>query len=646
MIEKEINKQVIATMRGIAIDGINNAKGGHMGMAIGAAPISYSIVAKNLNFSSKNPKWINRDKFILSAGHGSMCYYSIMHLLGLLTIEDIKSHKKINSKTPSHPEIDKFKYVDASTGPLGQGIAMGVGMAISQKYLAKRYNKKDFNIIDHYVYVLHGDGCMQEGVALEAIALAGTMQLDKLILIHDFNETQIDSKSYEVNNVDFINYFKANHFSTFDVMSDSFEEINNAIQEAKKSNKPSYIRVHTTIAKNTPYENIPKGHNGYLNENQTIEFKKKCDLNNLIPFNYENDVYDYCLQLMKEKNLNYNNWVNLFSQYKKLFPNEYNELKQLIDNDIHFEFSKEIIKKTNVATRDYCAEILSYLESLPYIIGGSADLKGSTKIGFNIDLKNGGKNIKYGIREFAMSAINNGIYLASNLRTIDSTFLAFSDYAKGALRLGAIMKIPSIHVYSHDSYQVGGDGPTHQPYDQLTMLRAIDNFRVIRPCDESEVLYAFNYALNQNDKQIAIITARQNLHSYNMCDNKAAYVIKKCNNFDISLLASGSEVSLAYELANDLINKNIKAQVISVPILQDLVNDENLIKSLNLDKKPMFVIEAANDYMWYKLSKYNKIASHFASSFGESTSGEEIYKSKGFNTNYLLEKVISFLNDK
>ena len=646
MIEKDINKQVIATMRGIAIDGINNAKGGHMGMAIGAAPISYSIVAKNLNFSSKNPKWINRDKFILSAGHGSMCYYSIMHLLGLLTIEDIKSHKKINSKTPSHPEIDKFKYVDASTGPLGQGIAMGVGMAISQKYLAKRYNKKDFNIIDHYVYVLHGDGCMQEGVALEAIALAGTMQLDKLILIHDFNETQIDSKSYEVNNVDFINYFKANHFSTFDVMSDSFEEINNAIQEAKKSNKPSYIRVHTTIAKNTPYENIPKGHNGYLNENQTIEFKKKCDLNNLIPFNYENDVYDYCLQFMKEKNLNYNNWVNLFSQYKKLFPNEYNELKQLIDNDIHFEFSKEIIKKTNVATRDYCAEILSYLESFPYIIGGSVDLKGSTKIRFNIDLKNGGKNIKYGIREFAMSAINNGIYLASNLRTIDSTFLAFSDYAKGALRLGAIMKIPSIHVYSHDSYQVGGDGPTHQPYDQLTMLRAIDNFRVIRPCDESEVLYAFNYALNQNDKQIAIITARQNLHSYNMCDNKAAYVIKKCNNFDISLLASGSEVSLAYELANDLINKNIKAQVISVPILQDLVNDENLIKSLNLDKKPMFVIEAANDYMWYKLSKYNKIASHFASSFGESTSGEEIYKSKGFNTNYLLEKVISFLNDK
>ena len=526
-----------------------------------------------------------------------MCYYSIMHLLGLLTIEDIKSHKKINSKTPSHPEIDKFKYVDASTGPLGQGIAMGVGMAISQKYLAKRYNKKDFNIIDHYVYVLHGDGCMQEGVALEAIALAGTMQLDKLILIHDFNETQIDSKSYEVNNVDFINYFKANHFSTFDVMSDSFEEINNAIQKAKKSNKPSYIRVHTTIAKNTPYENIPKGHNGYLDENQTIEFKKKCDLNNLIPFNYENDVYDYCLQLMKEKNLNYDNWVNLFSQYKKLFPNEYNELKQLIDNDIHFEFSKEIIKKTNVATRDYCAEILSYLESLPYIIGGSADLKGSTKIGFNIDLKDGGKNIKYGIREFAMSAIDNGIYLASNLRTIDSTFLAFSDYAKGALRLGAIMKIPSIHVYSHDSYQVGGDGPTHQPYDQLTMLRAIDNFRVIRPCDESEVLYAFNYALNQNDKQIAIITARQNLHSYNMCDNKAAYVIKKCNNFDISLLASGSEVSLAYELANGLINKNIKAQVISVPILQDLVNDENLIKSLNLDKKPMFVIEAANDYM-------------------------------------------------
>ena len=640
-----INEKIISTMRGLAVDSINNAKGGHIGMAIGAAPISYSIIGKNLNFTSRDPKWINRDKFILSAGHGSMCYYSIMNLLGLLTINDLKNHKKLNSKTPSHPEIDKFEYVDASTGPLGQGIAMGVGMAISEKYLSQNYNEENFNIIDHHVYVLHGDGCLQEGIALESIALAGTLGLNKLILIHDFNETQIDSKSYEVNNIDFLNYFKANNFEVFDVLDDSFENINLAIENAKKSKKPSYIRVHTKIAKNTPFENMPKGHNGCLDSIQTIKFKEKCGLTNLVPFEYDSDVYEYCNNLMEEKNNKYDQWINLFQKYSNKFPSKANEINKLIKNNFDFKLDPKIISKTNCATREYCFDILKSLESSPYLIGGSADLKGSTKVGFNLDIKDGGKNIKYGIREFAMSAINNGIYLASNLRTIDSTFLAFSDYAKGALRLGSIMKIPSIHVYSHDSYQVGGDGPTHQPFDQLPMLRAIDNFRVIRPCDESETLYAFDYALNQNDKQIAIITCRQNIPSYNKCNNKAAYVIKECNDFDISLLASGSEVSLTYELSEELLKKGIKSQVISVPILQDLIEDENLVKSLKLNLKPMFAVEAANDCMWYKLSKYNKIEAHFAWTFGESTSGEEIYKLKGFNVEELCSKVVNFIKN-
>lgn len=638
------DEELISVMRGLAIDSINKAHGGHLGMAIGAAPISYSIVAKNLNISKEDPKWINRDKFILSAGHGSMCLYSIYHLLGLLNINDLKAHKTLYSKTPSHPEIDKFNFVEASTGPLGQGIAMGVGMAISQKYLAQKYNKPNFEIFNHHVYVLHGDGCLQEGVALEAIQLAGTLNLNKLILLHDFNETQIDSKSYEVNNIDFIKFFKSNNFNVFDVKDDSLKNILKAIAKAKRSSKPSYIRIHTHIAKNTPFENKPKGHSGFLDEAQTIEFKKKCNLENFVPFEYDKKYYDFAKTLWNEKDANYNSWLKLFFEYQKTYPVEAKEINELINKSYTFNLSKPQL--SNKATRDYVANLLNELEANPFIIGGSADLKSSTKVGFNKDLIHGGKNIKYGIREFAMSAINNGIYLASNLRTVDSTFLAFADYAKGAIRLGAMMKIPAIHIYSHDSYQVGGDGPTHQPYDQLTMLRAIENVKVIRPCDESETYLGLQYALNQNTNQIAFITCRQSITSFNVLDKefKPAYIIKKANDFDLSILASGSEVELAFKVVEELKHKKIKAQIISVPLLQDLVNDEKLIKQLNISKKPIFALEASSDSMWYQLAKYNRFDCILATTFGESTDGKEIYELKGFNIINIVTKIMKLLN--
>ncbi|WP_373438551.1 transketolase-like TK C-terminal-containing protein [Metamycoplasma equirhinis] len=642
---KNLDEKVISAMRGIAIDAINNAKGGHMGMAIGAASISYSVIAKNLNISKENPKWINRDKFILSAGHGSMCFYSIMHFLGLLTLDDLKKHKKLNSKTPSHPEIDKFAYVDASTGPLGQGVAMGVGMALSQQYLANKYNKPGFNLFDHHVFVLHGDGCMQEGVALEAIQLAGTLNLNKLILIHDFNETQIDSKSYEVNNIDFIKFFESNNFNTFDCQSDLASEILETIEKAKKSNKPSYIRIHTNIAKYTPFENMPKGHNGTLDEKQTIEFKQKCGLKSFTPFEYEKEIYDYCQSLWDKKQANYSNWQTLFFKYSKKYPNEYKEIQSLINKNYQFILPKKLAI-TNKATRDYVGEIVKILEQSPFIIGGSADLKSSTKVGFETDIIKGGKNIKYGIREFAMGAINNGIYLASNLKTIDSTFFSFADYAKPAIRLGSIMKIPSIHVFSHDSYQVGGDGPTHQPFDQLPMLRAMNNVKAIRPCDEKETLEAFKWALKQNQNQIVIITCRQPIASLKNRLNvfKAAYIIKREDEFDLSILASGSEVSLAYEISNELAKKHhIKSQVISVPLLQNLVSDNKLIKQLEIAKKPIFAIETSSDSMWYQLAKYNKFDCQLALTYGESTNGQEIYELKGFNKSFIIKKIKKLL---
>ncbi|WP_310794919.1 transketolase [Mesomycoplasma molare] len=583
------NKNFISTMRAIAIDGINKAKQGHIGMALGASEIFYSLVAKKMHFSSLNPKWIDRDRFVLSAGHGSMGLYSLYHLLGLLSIEDIKNHKEFNSKTPSHPEIDKLDYVDASTGPLGQGVAMAVGMAWSAHHLAEKFNQFDFKILNHSVFALCGDGDLQEGVALEAIQFAGTNKLNKLILIHDFNNVQIDSKASEVNNIDFANFFKSNNFNVIILKSNDPEEIEKAITRAKRNMRPTYIQVPTTIAFATPMANLSKGHNGILNETETIEFKKKLSLSTLIPFEYDSKAYELGNKMMHTKNASYKKWEAKFLIYKEKFPILAAELEKIINHQNEkFTFSDLKFKQSNVATRNYVGEIVDYLDKNYYtIIGGSADLRAATKVGFNDN-----KNIKYGIREFAMIAINNGIYLHSGLKTLASTFLVFSDYAKSALRLGALMEIPGVSIFTHDSYQVGGDGPTHQPVEQLTMLRSIPNYLVFRPADENEMLNSFKYALNLQKTPSAIIACRQEIKSFNKQGNefKAGYFIKEEKEFDLTLLASGSEVELAYNVANELMKENIKANVVSVPSLQLLLEDEVLIKELKLDKKPLFAI--------------------------------------------------------
>ena len=520
--EQNLSKKAIASMRAIALDSINKAKGGHIGMAIGAAPITYTLFKDILNINKEEPKWINRDRFILSAGHGSMSMYSIMHFLGLLSKEDMQSHKTLHSKTPSHPEIDALDYVEATTGPLGQGIAMAVGMAIAEKYLSTRYNKPEIEVINHNVFALHGDGCLQEGVALEAIQLAGTLKLNKLILIHDFNNVQIDSRASEVNDINFIKFFKSQNFNTIVVSEPTAQNISRAIKKAQKSDLPTYIQVHTIIAQNTPNANTPKGHNGTLDENLTLEFKKQIGLENKIPFEYDADVYQFVQQSWANKNKNYNKWLKQWKNYSVKYPQLANELSSIFEGKFKYDFSDIELKEQNVPTRNYIVPIIKKLESYPNVLVGSADLAAATNVKFNIPFQEGGKYIKYGIREHAMVAINNGIYLSSKLKTIDSTFLAFSDYAKGALRLGALMQIPSLHVFTHDSYQVGGDGPTHQPFDQIPMLRAMNNMKVIRPADGFEMLAAFQRALNQENEQYSIITCRQPIKSCLLYTSDAA----------------------------------------------------------------------------------------------------------------------------
>ncbi|WGI36968.1 transketolase [Mesomycoplasma lagogenitalium] len=641
-LKKENKLKLISAMRGIALDSINKAKQGHIGMALGASEIFYSLICENLKFTEKEPKWINRDRFVLSAGHGSMGMYAAYHFMNLLSVEDMKNHKEFNSKTPSHPEIDKLNLVDASTGPLGQGIAMAVGMAISQKYLANKYNKDRLEIIDHNVFVLCGDGDLQEGVALEAIQLAGTQRLGKLIIIHDYNNMQIDSKADEVNNLDFEKYFKAHNFTTIILKSNDIDEINKAIKQARLRTKPTYIQIPTTIAYKTKMQNSSKGHNGILNEQDTIEYKKSLKLTDLNPFEYSKDFYQLGKYWLNKKEIFFSRWKSKMDKYRKAYPELANEIEQLKNKQYNFDFSNFKFNQTNVATRNYIGEIMNYIDNnFKFVMGGSADLRAATKVGFDKDFK----NIKYGIREFAMSAINNGIYLDSNIKTIGSTFLVFSDYAKAALRLGALMEIPSISIFTHDSYQVGGDGPTHQPIEQLTSLRSIPNYLVLRPADENEMLNAFKYALNSKTTPVAIIACRQELKSYNLqkTEFKAAYFIKNRDNFDISILASGSEVQLAEQVANELEKENIIANVISVPALQLLVNDQKLVLDLKLDLKPMFAIEASNDHLWYKLSKYNKFDAYLAKDFGHSAPGQFVYEHNGFNKNNLVNLVKEFL---
>lgn len=640
--------KTIARLRALALDMINGAGNGHIGMALGATEIFYTLVAKELNFSqiqTGQPKWMNRDRFVLSAGHGSAGIYSVYRFLGLLSDDDIRKHKQFGSKTPSHPEIDKFDYVDASTGPLGQGLAMAVGMAYAAKFVANKFNKTDLQIIDHHVYALCGDGDFQEGVGLESLAFAGTNKLKNLIVIHDYNDVQIDSRSSLVNNVDFAKYFKSIGFKPLILKGNSVAEISKAIAEAKLADSPVYIQVPTIIAYGTAVANKPAGHHGFLNTQQSIEYKVNLGLENTTPFFVESEFLEEGQKIMAQKQENYKKWVAKLETYKQNYPADFVKLEQLISGQINYEIGKINFANSNVATRNYVGQIFANLDKYDFLVGGSADLVAATRVKLAPE-----KNIVYGIREFAMTAINNGIMLYNKaFRAVSSTFLTFADYAKSAIRMAALMKLPALFVYSHDSYQVGGDGPTHQPVDQVGMLRLVPNLHVIRPCDESEMLAAFQFALAKSEEPSAIITTRQDIKSFNLApaDFQPAYLISEHQNFDISLLASGSEVQLAVEIAQKLYeSQGVLANVISVPYLQGLVDNHDLIAKLKINQKPAFAIEATNDSLWYKLARFTRFEAHLAANFGESAPGDVVYEHQGFSVANLVAKIKEFLKKK
>ncbi|MGL4252152.1 MAG: transketolase, partial [Metamycoplasmataceae bacterium] len=602
---------------------------------------------KFINLNGKDGKWINRDRFVLSAGHGSMSVYPILHFAGLLDKQELINFKKENSKTPGHPEFEHEhdNFIDASTGPLGQGFAMGVGMAIAQKFL-ERETKEDFpSIFDHYTYIVVGDGDLQEGISYEASAIAGRLQLDKLIVLHDSNKFQLDSEVSQVSIENLKMRFEANEWF-YQKISNDPADIEQAIIKAQKSGKPSFIEVETIIAEGLASQASFKGHHGIVGDEDIAKFNKHYETN-FNGWEIDKEVYEHFNKLVTQRGtIKFEKWSSELEKYKKKQPKKFQEIELWMNNKVDFNeiLSKVKFEKNNLATRIYIKDLIGNLhQKTSNIFSLGVDVSSSTQIAISDkSFRDNGHALYLGIREFAMAAISNGINLHGGLKTIGGTFLVFADYMKSAIRLGAMMKIPNIFAFTHDSYQVGGDGPTHQPFDQLPMLRAIDNVYVHRPCDEIETKYALIEAFESKTDTNILILSRQNLESFDSSRplkdiKKGAYSLIECKNPDYVIAASGSEVSFAKMLAKELKN----ARVVSVPCLDKLSNwDKKDLESLFKANKVLITIEASSDYKWLLIHQNNQKNLHIgAFEFGKSMDGDELYKQKGFNVKAIINKI-------
>ncbi len=644
-----LNKSIKALMM-LGVHSIRKANSGHPGIVLGASPIIYTLYTKHLKIYPIQPDWINRDRFIMSAGHGSAMLYSINHLSGYnISISDLEMFRNF-SKTPGHPERSLEDGIETTSGPLGQGIANAVGLAIAEEHLSEKFNQDDSKIINHNTYVFCGDGDLQEGISYEALSLAGHLKLNKLIVLFDSNDIQLDGKvssSFSENTKMKMEAMGFNYILVKDGMNPS--KIDEAINKAKKStNKPTFIEFKTTIGFGTSLSGTSEVHGKPLHEKEISDLESKLEWN-FKPFHIPKSVYeDFKINVIDRGSVEYSKWKRELEDFKESFPNkhlsfmEYGSMKNKKAFDV---FVNEIynLKSSNEATRVSGGKILSIASKLyPNLIGGSADLSSSTKVmGLDGDFsyKNRlGRNINFGVREHAMGSITNGINLHGNLRAFCSGFFVFTDYMKPAIRLAAIMKLPTIFIMTHDSIAVGEDGPTHQPVEQIVGLRSIPNLLVFRPGNAVEVAASYEMALSSKDKPSLIILSRQNLKPSTgdrYGSHKGAYIIsnekKQLNGI---LLASGSEVGLAIEAQKQLFKLNIDVRVVSFLSMEVFESqDIEYKKKILPDRTKMLAIEAAHPLSWYKYTR-NVIG---VKKFGESGDGNMVLEKYGFNTNNVVE---------
>lgn len=643
---QNIDTKALNAIRILSADAIEEANSGHPGLPLGSAALAYELWTHHMKHNPKNPSWINRDRFILSAGHGSILLYSLLHLFGYgLTIEDLKKFRKEGSLTPGHPEYGHTLGVEATTGPLGAGMGMAVGMALAEAHLAAVFNKTDYPVVDHYTYVLGGDGCMMEGISSEAFSLAGTLGLHKLIVLYDSNQISIEGSTDIAFTEDVLSRMKAFGFQVLSVEDgNDIEEIGKAITKAKQDKtRPSFIKINTQIGYGCPEkQGKASAHGEPLGLENVIAMKKNLQWNSLEPFHIPKEVYEH-YQSFAEKGIEEEaEWNQLFQDYCTTYPN----MKALWDEYFNQEVDSEFLEtkllcdleKNPESTRNLSGQIINRIKDMiPGFIGGSADLAPSNKTYMMMEgdfskENYKGRNLHFGVRELSMAAIGNGIALHGGLRPFVSTFFVFSDYLKPMARLSALMKLPITYVFTHDSIGVGEDGPTHQPIEQLAMLRATPNLNVFRPADATETAVAWHQSMVSKKTPTAIVLTRQKLKQLAGTSKEAkngGYILEDSIKEipDVILIASGSEVALAVEAKKILITKDLDVRLVSMPCMeifeqQSLEYKESVLPTA---ARKRVVIEALSEFGW---GRYIGLDGAYVTmkGFGACASAEELFE--------------------
>lgn len=658
-----IDTTCVNAIRVLAADAIQKANSGHPGLPLGAAPMAYELWGHHMKHNAKDPKWANRDRFILSGGHGSMLLYSLLHFYGYgLTLDDIKNFRQDGSLTPGHPEYGHTVGVEATTGPLGAGMGMAVGMAIAEAHLAAVFNKPGYPIVDHYTFALGGDGCMMEGISSEAFSLAGTLGLDKLIILYDSNKISIEGSTDIAFTENVQARMAAFGFQTITVEDgNDLEAIGKAIEEAKADKEhPSFITIKTQIGYGCPAkQGKASAHGSPLGEDNIIAMKENLGWFSKEPFAVPDEVYKHYQELSEQAAAPEAEWQKLFAAYAEEYP----DMKKLWDT-YHGEVDADALLQNDdfwayedkpQATRSLSGIMINRLKSImPQLIGGSADLEPSNKTymkdegDFSKD-NYAGRNLHFGVRELAMAAITNGLVLHGGVRPYAGTFFVFSDYMKPMIRVAALMNVPTTYVLTHDSIGVGEDGPTHEPIEQLAMLRSTPNVNVFRPADATETAAGWYVAATSKTTPTALVLTRQNLPQLAGSSKEAlkgGYVIADAAKAapDAIIIASGSEVALALDAKESLQKDGIDVRVVSMPCVELFEQQSDAYKEAILPKavRARVAVEAASDFGWGKYVGLDgaTVSMH---SFGASAPAGVLFKKFGFTPEHVVETVKSVL---
>ena len=654
-----MSQKSVNAIKVLGVDAINKAKSGHPGVVMGAAPMAYSLFTKHLRVNPKKTDWINRDRFVLSAGHGSMLLYSLLHLSGFedVSLEEVKNFRQWGSKTPGHPEFGHTKGIDATTGPLGQGISTAVGMALAERYLAAKYNKEGYDLFDHYTYVICGDGDIMEGVASEASSFAAVQKLNKLVVLYDSNDICLDGETKDAFSENVRARYEAYGWNTILVQDGAnVEAVNAAIEQAKKSDKPTLIEVKTIIGAGSPNRQGTNGvHGAPLGDEETELFRKEIGWENE-PFDIPADVYaDFKANVADRGENEYTKWEKLYADYKAAYPELAKELEEALTREDIKHLSKESFSFKNVgdtqATRNSSQDALNSIAAvLPTFFGGSADLSHSNMTfikgdSLQDDTHRTERNVQFGVREFAMATVLNGLMLHGGVRVFGGTFFVFSDYLKGALRLSALQNLPVTYVFTHDSIAVGEDGPTHEPIEHLASLRTIPNTYVFRPADATETQAAWYLSQKTNNRPTSIVLTRQNLpilenSSFEKVSKGAYVVYETAVDFDTILIATGSEVALAIDVARELEKDGFKVRVVSMPSVELFEEQSKEYKEelLPLNIRRRVSLEMGNSSLWYKYVGLDGLAIGI-DKFGASAPANKVIEEYGFTVEAVVEKI-------